>query len=60
MSVHDAAVEDVDELFVVDALLDDVFDAVVDDVLAASDDDVPELQAAATAPRPSTPNALSA
>ena len=60
MSVHDAAVEDVDELFVADALFDVVLDAVLGDVLAASDDDVPELQAAATAPRPSTPNAVSA
>ena len=59
--MHEAEPEEADEPFVDDALLDDVLlDVVLDDVLAASDDDVPELQAAATAPRPSTPNTVSA
>ena len=60
VSVHEADPEDADEVFVADALLDDEFevvlDDVLDDVLAEPDDDVPELHAAATAPRPSTPN----
>jgi hypothetical protein len=57
VSVHDADPEAADELPLVPVVDDE--DVLVD-VLAAPEDDVPELQAAAMAPMPSTPNALSA